>query len=103
MKHLRCIIFFLFLFKQGLNGLFDCVKCLAKTFNSTSSGSSGREMLYSLAIRAICELSVIITSIFGYLGGDLLSLGLDVRRKQRLMRSQCSESCDNCSGSGLRL
>ena len=69
----------------------------------TSSGSSGREILYSLAIRAICEFSKMITSIFGYLEGYLLILGLDVRRKQRLMRSQCSDNCESCSGRGLRL
>src|SRR2546421_5947136 len=34
MKHLRCIVFFLFLFKQGLNGLFHCIKRLAKAFDS---------------------------------------------------------------------
>ena len=33
MKHLRCIIFLLFLFKQGLDSLFHRVKCLAKTFD----------------------------------------------------------------------
>src|SRR5437868_4792141 len=71
MKHLRCIIFFLFLFKQDLNGCFTVLSALRKRLIAerfTSSGSSGREILYSLAIRAICELSVMMTSIFGYLG-----------------------------------
>src|SRR5437763_16910032 len=34
MKHLRCIIFILFLFKQGLYSLFHRVEYLAKTFDS---------------------------------------------------------------------
>src|SRR5436189_6435144 len=34
MKYLRCIIFLLFLFKQGLDSLFHRVECLAKMFDS---------------------------------------------------------------------